>query len=695
MANDGYMGKILRVDLTSGKISTIDTSKYKKYGGGHGMGTAVFFDECENPAVSGLDPKNVVTLMTSPLSGTVAPAASGRTELQGIGAIGYPINWFTRSNFGGRFSSMLKFAGWDGIVIKGKAKEPCWLDIRNDKVTIQSAKGIWGLDTYETQEEIWRRVRETAGTYENGWYTLEKGRDTGSTTFDPTVLAIGPIGETLSPMACLVHEGGNGAGQGGFGAVFGSKNLKAVSVIGTGEVAPADMKALVDTRLWSQQFGPNGHPDEPMKGGGSMFSGKAGSGGAFGPKRQESGPYGCTACHKCCRRRWKSGIANASDCVDFFFISFADTEVHGEITQNTLDATDMAQRRGFNVYQLEGTLLWLRALAKQGLLGPGKAVDTDLEVEKHWGTAELSQALMTKIEKQEDIGKYLHMGLAQGADAMGRYKEDTASGILPIQAWGYPQHYDARTEVEWGYASLIGDRDCNEHDLNGLVFWTPSGAALMGGQPPYTAEQLAKAMESKGGPWADPKMVDYSDEGIYSDSMAKLVAWHRHYTRYYKQSMLFCDWSYSDILNPYTDDWVGITGEIEPRICNAVTGEKISYEDGLKLGYKIWTFDRAIWCLQGRTAEMEEFTEYNYKQPAVPGYTSYEMPYVMPVFDDGEWKFKSVAGRVLDREKFNGWKQKFYKLEGWDTNGVPTRETLEKLDLKNVADALQKAGKLS
>ena len=692
MAHDGYMGKILRVDLTDKKISVIDTAKYKQYGGGHGMGSAVFFDECKDPKISGLDPKNVVTIMTSPLSGTIAPAASGRTEVQGIGAIGYPINWFTRSNFGGRFSGMLKYAGWDGIAIKGKADRPCWINIQNDKVTIEDATGIWGLDTEETQEEIWRRVRSGAGRQGNGWYTLEKGRDTGNTTFEPCVLAIGPIGESLSPMAALVNEGGNGAGQGGFGAVFGSKNLKAVSVIGTGEVTPADMKELLDARIWAQQFAPAGNFDQPIRAGGSMFAGAPGSGAAYGPTDQPSVPYGCAACHKCCRRRWQSGKSNGSSCVDYFFISFADKEVHGKITQNTLDSTDLMQRRGFNVYQLEGALLWLRALAKKGILGPGKEIDSDLPVEELWGDAHLIAILLDKIENQKDVGKYLHMGLAKGAEALGRYEEDTDSGILPLQAWGYPQHYDARTEVEWGFASLIGDRDINEHDLNGLVFWTPSRAALTGSKPPYTAEQLHKNLSKKVGPYTDDRLVDYSDEGIYSDAMAKLIAWHRHYTRYYKQSMLFCDWAYSDIINLYRDDFEGITGEIEPRVCKAVTGKDMSYEDGLEVGRKIWNLDRAIWCLQGRTADMEEFTGYNYSEPALPGYTSYELPYVMPVFEDGEWKFKSVAGRYLDRDKFNDWKQRFYKLEGWNENGIPTRDTLSGLGLGKVASALEKAG---
>ena len=138
----GYTGKILRLNLTAGKISIINTEKYQQWGGGHGMGSAIFWDLVKNKAISGFDPANIVTIMTSPLSGTLVPGASARTEVQGIGVQSSPVEWFTRSNFGGRFAPMLKYAGWDGIVIEGKADKPVWIDIRNDKVRIKDARHL-------------------------------------------------------------------------------------------------------------------------------------------------------------------------------------------------------------------------------------------------------------------------------------------------------------------------------------------------------------------------------------------------------------------------------------------------------------------------------------------------------------------------------------------------------------------------
>ena len=105
---NGYTGKILRLDLTGREVSVIPTGDYEEWGGGHGMGSASFFDLVKDKTIDGFDPANVVTIMTSPFSGTLVPAAGGRTEVQGIGVQSYPIGWFTRSNFGGRFSAMLK-----------------------------------------------------------------------------------------------------------------------------------------------------------------------------------------------------------------------------------------------------------------------------------------------------------------------------------------------------------------------------------------------------------------------------------------------------------------------------------------------------------------------------------------------------------------------------------------------------------
>ena len=137
----GYTGKILRINLTKKIIGTLVTEPYVEYGGGHGMGSAIFWDLAGNQLpFSAFDPRNVLTIMTGPFSGVVVPSAAGRCEVQGLGPQGYPVEWFTRSNFGGRFSTQLKYAGWDGIVVEGASDDPVWIQIIDDKVSINLLK---------------------------------------------------------------------------------------------------------------------------------------------------------------------------------------------------------------------------------------------------------------------------------------------------------------------------------------------------------------------------------------------------------------------------------------------------------------------------------------------------------------------------------------------------------------------------
>ena len=711
----GYTGKIVRINLTNKKISTIATKDYEQWGGGHGIGSAIFWDLVKDKAISGFDPANVITIMTSPLTGTLAPAGAGRTEVQGIGVQSYPVEWFTRSNLGGRFGAMLKFAGWDGIVIEGRAENPVWIDIRDDNVQIVNAANLWGKDTWQTQEEIWREVR-AGGQYEK------------RTNQKPAVLAIGPSGERLSRIAALIHDAGNAAGQGGFGGVWGSKNLKAVSVIGTGNIKIADPAGLMEARLWAKKnyekdienpelVGKN--PDD--------INGFGGRGPVlFWQLPKQSRLQACFGCHSGCRARYGSGKGNESCCMETIVYSNFDTKRHSGIgvkalsslfklfglksaaagiymimgaqTDAAYTATDLLQKYGINAFELGVGLPYLRDLYKKGALGPGKSIACDLPFEKI-GELEFIEKLIKMIAYREGIGNDIAEGFVRASKKWGRLDEDLATGLLEFPHWGLPNHYDPRTEVEWGYGTIMGDRDINEHDFN-LLFWMPSAAKWMRNNPPVSAEEITKIFSEKMKPYEDDSsMLDFSTGNIYSRSTAKLVAWHRHYTRFWKQSILYCDFRFPDFFNPNTPDKRGLTGEGEQKFFNAVTGKNISFVDGMEIGRKIWNLDNAIWTMQGRHRNMVNFADYVYKvpslgfQPAVAG--SNVLPYYMPGKENGKWEYIPLDGRCIDRNKFEGWKTEFYKLEGWDPGtGWPTRNTLESMGLGYVADELDKKGKL-
>jgi len=482
----------------------------------------------------------------------------------------------------------------------------------------------------------------------------------------------------------------HGAGQGGFGAVFGSKNLKAISVTGTGGVEVANPQALLEAWLWYKrnfQFDvDNPRYESPKPNLGPWLAVvRSPAGGTLGPVVEPSRPQACQACGVACGMRTQSGIRNEGTCMESSFS--AHYSAAPKVWQNGI-ATDLIQYAGINA-ACSGIIPYLRELYKMGVLGPGKAIECDLPFEKY-GTREFIEAFVRAIAYREGIGEELASGLARAAKKWGRYDEDTAS-ILPITTWGYRQHYDHRLEVEWSYGSLMGDRDINEHCINLQLHWLPQVMIGVGMEPYVSAKKLVEAMSSKVLPYeGDPFMFDYSEgpTGIYSEHRAKTIAWHRHYTRFWKQSALYCDWVWPLFVSPNSADLSGPTPEGEPKFFNAVTGKNLSFVDGMEIGRKIWNLDRAIWALQGRHRDMEVFTEYVHQVPTTT-------PYYLPAYENGKWSYSDCIGRTLSKTGFDEWKTKFYELEGWDTSsGWPTRNTLEELGLKKVADELQSKDKL-
>lgn len=675
----GYTGKILRVDLTNRRTSTISTSDYKEWGGGHGIGSAIFWDLCEDKTIDGFDPRNVVTIMTSPLSGTMAPSAGSRCEVQGIGVQPHPVGWFTRSNFGGRFAAMLKFAGWDGIVIQGAADSPVWIKITDDKVSIEDANDLWGLDTYAAQQAIWAEM----GAQRYGdWMQLGNSRSSGRTTQLPAVLTIGPAGETLSRIAALVHDGGSGAGQGGFGGIWGAKKLKAIGVWGTGSVSTADPEALAQARLWfvrNHQY----NVDSPLRTAAGGMSGLAmgRSAGTHEPNRI----YGCLSCPLPCRRRTQSGALNDSQCVDGqWYIVAANPDVK-------VRSVDLMQKYGLNAFDMIGIMPFLLVLLQMGMLGPGQAIDSSPLPLHQMGTLDFADALLKAMSNREGIGDDLAEGAVRAAERWGILEMALDQGLLQYPVWGYNWHWSL-PGVEWTYGTLVGDRDINEHDFLfplGTVFGPPS---LMQQIPP---QRLAEIMAEKTIPYTgDPFMFDYGDgpTGIYSEHKAKQIAWHRHYTRFWKQSAQYCDWVFPNFINAQASDFIGFTPEAEPWFYNAVTGDDLTFADGMEIGRRIWNLDRSIWVLQGRTRDMEKLAGFMYK-PAGPGRSIY--PQANPVYQDGQWTYDTLEDRMLIESGVEEWKTHYYTVEGWDTTtGWPTRSTLEGLGLGYVADELARHGKL-
>lgn len=709
----GHVGKILKINLTSGKIETVPTRKYEEWVGGKGMGMAVFWDEIDKDylakaaEVSGFEPENIVCMFPGVLGGTLAPNG-GRTETCGVGPHCYPRPMFTRSNFGGRWGAMLKFAGYDGLVIKGKADKPVWVDIRDDLVRIRDADGIWGLGTYEAQEEIWRRVNSQGS---GDWIHTGDIRKGARTTQRPAVVTIGQAGEHLNRIASLVHDVGCGSGQGGFGGVLGSKNLKAISVIGTGHVEVADPRQLLEARKWLRE----NYAFDIEKGEKTTLYRGLGNTPGFGTIVQTGDytierfgrPLGCYGCLLQCRGNIRASErypGGEGQCYEASFYNGQDKKRHGKSTFASHLATQLLQDYGLNAVELSGGLGWLESLYARGLLGKGKQIHTDLDFE-NVGSEEFLEDFLKRIAYREEIGDVLADGCVRAAAKWGVLEGDLLSGIFKfVYNAGDVHHGDC---LHWLYHSMFDSRDVNNHALVDVLgqkqVYSKIAAALgvdpntPGLEPAVSAQQMADRFAELAAPWNDPRMLCQGENDAYSIHMARCVAWHTRHTNFYNNSALFCCWFGPSWWNIRQPEMRGASPEMETRFLSAVTGRDFSWEDGLELGRRIWNFTRAILVLQGKHRD-EEYA------PPYPPYNSYihseEPPYlttqIYPVYDESSGKYKWETGNFpLRKDKVDEFKTIYYELEGWDKKtGWPTRETLDECGLGHVANELATRGRL-
>jgi aldehyde:ferredoxin oxidoreductase len=217
---NSYAGKILRVDLTTGKISSepLNMDWARHFIGGKGLGFRYLFDAL-SANVNPLSPANVIGLFPGALAGTCVATTARTAVFCRSPATGTILD----SYVGGAFGLQLKLAGYDGVIITGRASRPSYLLILDDRVEIRDAAPMWGKGIWET--DTW--MKEQAGDEHL------------------VSLTAGPAGENLISFACLTSEAYRQAGRGGAGAVFGSKNLKAVAARGTGAIHVPDMQSFM------------------------------------------------------------------------------------------------------------------------------------------------------------------------------------------------------------------------------------------------------------------------------------------------------------------------------------------------------------------------------------------------------------------------------------------------------------------
>lgn len=220
LAAGGWTGKVLSVDLTSSAwdVSALDPGRAREFIGGRGLG-ARYLTEAQTADLDPFDPGNPIIFATGPLTGTNA-SCGARYMVVTKGPL---TNCITTSNSGGHWGPELKFAGYDLLIVTGRAPTPVFLWICDDEIQLLDASDLWGKGVWDTEDTIRRKLGVN----------------------EAKIASIGPAGENRVRFAAILNDKHRAAGRSGVGAVMGSKNLKAIAVRGTGGVRVADPAAFM------------------------------------------------------------------------------------------------------------------------------------------------------------------------------------------------------------------------------------------------------------------------------------------------------------------------------------------------------------------------------------------------------------------------------------------------------------------
>ena len=630
----GYAGKILRIDLTNNKIAESPTSDYAaKYLGGRGIALKIHWDEVP-PETGPYDPENRLVFMTGPSCG-IPGLAGSRWQVSAKSPV---HDCFSYCNLGGSWGAQLKFAGYDGLVVHGRADSMACIFIEGGLVEIRSTEHLKGLGAIETR----KKLKE------------ELGREY-------RVVAVGPAGENMVDFATLTADL-DSSGSNGIGAVMGSKNLKAVVVRGSGKVQVADPETLRRLKRHVKELKPKKYHWPTML-----------------PQDQLKKEV-CFGCIEGCMRQsfvTRDGREGKYICQSAVWYETRAYRYYGEVNDVPFIANKMCDDYGVHTRVIETTIMWLVRGFKSGIL---TEENTGLPLTKI-GSLEFVEALLQMISNREGFGDVLAGGPIEAARRVGQGTEEfitdytTRSGENPV--------YGPRQYIATGLMYAMEPRQPIQQ-LHEISFLTMMWAAReKNPRSNYMSSDVIRAIGNRF--WGSETAADFSTyEG-------KALAAARIQDRQYaKECMIVCDFSWPVYHTPHTDDHVG-DPSLESRVCSAITGMDIDEEEYYRIGARSFNLMRAILVREGQSGrDRDTIEEFNYTVPLKGDWGNPEC--LVPGRDGDPFSRK---GMVVDRDKFEEMKDEFYRIRGWDVKtGFQTRECLEGLDLADVADQLAESGLL-
>lgn len=445
MAN-GYMGKILWVDLTSGNIKeeALDEGICRKYIGGYGLGAKIIFDR-QKPGIDPLGPEAIFGFVTGPYSGTPALGSSryvvvGKSPLTGT---------WGDANSGGNVGPYLKFAGYDAVFFTGISAKPVYLLVENGKASLRDAAKIWGKDTFETEDIL----------------KAEHGKDA-------EVACIGPSGEKLSLIAAVMNNKGRAAGRSGLGAVMGSKKLKALVVKGNLKVPMFDEAKATELRKkytgeltgpigLFRNFGTSGIAAMSMKSGDAPVKNWAGVGIRDFPNPekisgnsvidQQTRKYACYRCVVGCGGHMKAGTGEyqyeeGAHKPEYETLAMFGSNCLNDNLESIIKINDICNRYGLDTISAGATIAFTIECYENGII---TSRDTG-GIEMTWGNHRSIVAMLEKLAKREGFGNILADGVKVAASKIGRGADQYA---MHLQGQEYPAH-----DPKLGYSFAVAYR---------------------------------------------------------------------------------------------------------------------------------------------------------------------------------------------------------------------------------------------
>jgi len=623
MYKGGYTGKILRINLTdqTSKEEALPLETAKDFIGGAGFGIKYLFDEVKG-GTDPLGPGNKLIFASGPFSGTTIPCASrmavtAKSPL--TNAVGVALT-------GGYFPVELKYAGYDALVIEGKAESPTYLWIKDNKVQFRSAKKVWGMKTTDCQQILKNELNDQ----------------------NIRIACIGPAGENLCKIACIINEL-RAAGRKGLGAVMGSKNLKAIAIRGTGEVAVADKekyksaregfaKAMKESPVLYPQFSKLGTP---------MVVDHASAIGIFPTKNfSTTGEYapvdkigvevqltrnvGSEHCYGCpvgcsqlkvARTGPYAGTLAEGPEYETFFSFGGETGV--ENIDAVIAADRLADELGLDTISAGVAIGFAMELYEKGILS---AKDTG-GLKLNFGNDEAMLTLLRLMAYREGIGDLLADGTKAAAEKIGKGSEKYAMHVKGLEL----PAYDVRGAKAHGlnFATSYTGADHNR----GYAFQEIFGIPI-------------------------PHEVDrFSAEG-----KGKLTKWNQDVRSATCDAPTMCAFLL-DMAVP------AIATQNTADLMEAVTGLKLSADEVQAVGERINNLARAFNVREGFSRSDDTLPERLMTEPLKEG---------------------ASKGQFISKDELKHMLDEYYTERGWDVKtGAPTRKKLTDLGLGYAADALK------